>query len=208
MGATEEDVRMVSRILVMLALSAAIKAPASAAVIDFDSLTTGGNTVANVGMTYEESGYVFSVVGGSLPFVTFGSGEVRYGGSAALYNNNDNGLTRLTRSDGEAFTILSIDLAGDTRFAPTIPVSFVGTRTDGGLVNMAVGVASSVLTTYYFSDSFADLVALEWRQVTPYHQFDRLVLEAQTTSVPEPGVSTLLPLAVALGLRRYRRRLS
>ena len=199
-------VRTLAAALTLTATASVAGSTAEAAIIDFNTLANSGGSFYNVGMTYSEEGFTLAVIDGTLPFVTFGAGEVRYGGSPALYNNNGGGLTRLTLDDGGTFSISSIDLAGDTRFG-SIPVSFLGTRADLSTVQFDLTLTNSQLMAFAFPTVFTDLVSLEWRQITPYHQFDNLVVEPTTSaSVPEPGTLLLLCGGLLVGLVRGRPR--
>ena len=178
--------------------------PAQAAIIDFESLANPGSGFYDVANSYSEDGFTLSVFDPvTLPFVTFGAGEVRYGGSPALYNNNIGGGTRLVRDGGGTFSISSIDLAGDTRFGP-IPVTFVGTKDDATTVQLALILNNSLLQSFAFGAEFTNLVSLEWRQITPYHQFDNIQVVALSTPVPEPSMLLLLSVGLAYVCGRSR----
>src|SRR5262249_20703998 len=130
----------------------------------------------------------------------------------------------LTRDDGTAFNLLSIDLAREFRFnTPDVgqaypEVTFTGTTTGGGIVMQTVTAdhGDFYFRTFTFSSSFTNLLSVSWEQPlftsgTPnepapgQHQFDNVVLS--TTSVPEPSSAVLAGWAVAIaGLSACRRR--
>jgi hypothetical protein len=179
-------------------------------IIDFESLANAGSGFYPVGSSYGEDGYMLEVIAGfSQEFVTFGVGEVRYGGSAALYNNNASAagqnVTRLTRDGGGLFDLQSISLAKDARFGDA-PVTFTGTFADMTTVQQSFVVTSGTLSAFALSKSFSNLVKVEWDQVTPYHQFDNIVVTAPSvTTVPDSGgtlaLMTLALAAIAKGRR-------
>jgi hypothetical protein len=183
---------------------------AHAGTIDFESIANAGSGFYSVGRTYGEDGYTLEVLAGfSMDFVTFGVGEGRYGGSAALYNNNASAagqnVTRLTRDGGGLFDLQRISLAKDASFGPA-PVTFTGTLADATTVQQSFTVTSGTLTAFAFSSSFSNLVKVEWDQVTPYHQFDDIVVnDASATPVPDAG-STVVLMTIGLAALAHGRR--
>jgi len=181
---------------------------AGAAVIGFESLANPGPGVYDVGFTYSEAGFTLTEFDPDnvLPFVTFGQGETRYGGSPALYNNNGDGGTRLTRDGGGEFALLSIDLANDKRFGATA-ITFTGTKSDASTVSQSFTIdTNNVLTMFQFSSDFTDLTKVEWRQLSPFHQFDNITVETPATPVPEPGTMALMAVGFAVLARRQHAR--
>jgi hypothetical protein len=174
-----------------------LAADAHATVIDFESLANSGAGVYGVASPYSEDGFTLTALGlGTNGFVTFGTGEGRYGGSAALYNNDGGGVTQLTRDGGGLFGITSINLAKDARFG-NAPITFVGTFADATTVTQSFTITSGTLSTFLFPSTFQGLTTLEWKQESPYHQFDDIVLsESGPTSVPDAGPSVALIAAL------------
>ncbi len=185
---------------VVLALSMALFSGAAVAVIlDFQSLASRGSGFVSAGNAYSEDGFtlanlssnnansLLSAEEGNLPY---------YSGSAALFNSNHLGITRLVSNASLTFSLLSIDLAeiDALRLGPTV-VSFTGAFFAGGTINKVVtldGIAG--FETVHF-DGFEDLISVSWTQQPQYHQFDNISL----ANVPEPSVSLLLGLGL-LGL--------
>lgn len=186
---------------------------ARATVIDFESIPActppypGLFSWCDVGLTHSEDGFVLTAIGSApAPFLSFGTTDPRYAGSKTLYNANDLGITRLARDGGGLFGITSIDLATDARFA-SAPITFVGTLADGfSTVQRSFEITSGALSTFALPNTFEGLLKLEWTQVSPYHQFDNIVVTA-AGAVPEPGLSLTMTVGLwvaGAALRRSR----
>ncbi len=161
--------------------------------------------VNSQGFTYSEDGFVLENLS-TLPFASFGTLAPQFPGSTALYNNNVNGLTRLTQGNGNPFDLNSIDLAPFTFGSPITSVTFTGFLDSGGSVTQTFTTSGIgfVLETFNFS-GFEDVIAVEWMQNPPFHQFDNIVV--MSGIIPEPS-SILLGLTglVAVGGFARRRR--
>jgi hypothetical protein len=173
---------------------------AHATVIDFESLpvcATSSPSWCNVGLTYSEKGFTLTAIGTSQdPFLTFAPSDPRYASSKTLYNANVLGITQLTRDGGGLFGITSINLAKDARFGDA-PITFVGTFADATTVTQSFTIRLGTLSRFVFANTFQGLTKLEWKQESPYHQFDDIVLtESGPVSVPESGP----PIALVAGL--------
>ena len=196
--------KMKSLIALLLA-SAAITSFAETVNIDFQSLEQENGNVNSQGFTYSEDGYTLDNLAVSKPFATFGTLESRYKGSTALLNDSFGGVTRLIKSDAGAFTLNSIDLARLNSQSP-FDVFFTGTKSNSSIVNQMFTGTDSLLT-YTFS-GFTDLVAVEWTQISPFHQFDNINLTSGdngTSAVPVPAAIWLFGSA-ALGFFGLRRK--
>jgi hypothetical protein len=183
--------------LLVAGAALAILAPfqgAQAVIIDFQSLEQNNSVVNYAGFTYTEDGFTLDSLSTSEPFAFFGTQESRYPGSTALFNNEIDGITRLTQNGGGLFDLNSIQLTslnGDD----SVTVNFTGTKADSSTVTQAFTTDAilSTLETFTFNSSFTNLVSVEWIQAFPFHQFDNI----NVTPVPEP--SAILGL-LGLGL--------
>lgn len=151
-----------------------------ATVIDFEGLASPGTSFTFVG-TYAEEGFTL-VSESSSGDDAFGAPQTDntdfYQGSTALVNNAPDGVTTLTRGDGETFNVASIDIA-ELRLSDASPreVPFTGTKADGSTVLATFttdGLAGFETFTF---EGFTELTALSWVQVAPFHQFDNIALD-------------------------------
>lgn len=131
------------------------------------------------------------------------------------------GTVTLFRDDGQAFDLLSIDLAREFRFnTPDVgqaypEVTFTGVTSLGSIVTQTftADLADFAFQTFTFSSAFRGLLVVSWEQPpftsgTPaspapgLHQFDNLVLNV----VPEPPGLALQAIGMgAVGLTLLRR---
>lgn len=173
----------------MSAFSLLAIAPAQAVILDFQSLEQNNDIGNNVGTSYTEDGFTVSQPG-TQPYAlfAFGTQSRSYPGSTALFNNNRDGVTRLTQVGGGAFTLSSIDLADLFNDGSQAPVTFTGLRADSSTTTQSFVTDNlSGLQTFNFSN-FTNLVSVDWTQDTfSGHQFDNInVSSSTTTAVPEP----------------------
>ncbi len=174
---------------------------AQAAVIDFESLAHSDD-YADHGATYTEDGFLLTNTatvassGFDPSLATAGTNAFGYSGSTALFNDNWQGQTVLTRTDGGWFNLNSITLSEFYDIDPTIDpidVVFTGMLNNGATVTQTLtldGVFGPEVFT--FDPSFSNLVAVSWLQTEVFHQFDDLTI----APVPEP--STILLFASGL----------
>lgn len=158
-------------------------------VIDFESLAAPG-TDATYMATYTEDGFTLVSESNSSEsaFASPQSDNTdAYEGSAALVNNEDNGVTALTKDDGGTFNAESIDLAELWTFGEgSRDVPFTGTRADGSTVSQTFttdGIRGFQTFTF---EGFTDLVSLSWIQLYPYHEFDNISLTVGTADPQDP----------------------
>ena len=116
------------------------------------------------------------------------------------------GIVTVAQTNGDPFSLLSIDLARNFAFDPPPSVTFTGELAGGGTVmeTLSVSITSPplIFQTFDFT-GFTNVTSVSWGQdVVPsdgVHQFGNIHL---STSVPEPSTLKLLalgiPLAVAL----------
>lgn len=168
----------------------------TATVLDFEELElTDAMEVTSHGAAYAEyahGGYELSSTASDSAVEMSGRwrvaqpGSYRYTGSNALSSVWAPVTITLARSDGESFSIDSIDLY------PWLPVyepsvTFTAELASGGMVSQSFDLIGSELQTYQFSDDFAGILALNWRFTgfDDYHTFDNLVLQDDTpTPIP------------------------
>ena len=172
-------------------------------MIDFDTLVVNNKFTNSVGSSYSEDGFtIFAASGGLFNTGTLAS---RFTGSTALINGSANGIIELAQTNGNPFTLTSIHLAEFTRpFNPS--VTFLGNLFGGGTVTQTFtldGIAFGA-ETFAFSNVFTNLTSVTWAQVSPFHQFDNIVVDGMV-SVPEPGTLFLLGSGLLVGAA-FRKR--
>jgi hypothetical protein len=153
------------------------------------------------GCSYTEDGFTIETLSGNCSFAggfvsvhmppnPMGPYSVnRYTGSVTFSNFAWYGVTRLTRTGGGVFTLVSIDLdafnslheldpSGPTDASLPQTVTFTGTRSDGATVTQAF-TTDTVFPRgqmFIFTADFVDVVKVEWPQLgPPFHQFDNVV---------------------------------
>jgi hypothetical protein len=185
-------------------------------VLNFSDVAPGTTLVFN---PYMSQGFTLTSSSGGF---VFNSPDTGNGLSQPVGNNpfyaGANGLAAfspatitLTQTNGNPFSLLSIDLARNFAFDSAPSVTFTGTLADGGTVMETFTVTTSspplVFQTFDFS-GFTNLTSVSWGQGTQgVHQFTNIVIP--TGVVPEPPASTLLALGIPLVLAyasRARRR--
>lgn len=161
--------------------------PAQAVVLNFESLAQNNDFVNSVGTSYTENGFTVSQVGTqTAPLRVWGTQSGNYPGSTALFNDNNNGVNRLTQVGGGAFTLSSIALANLSNTSALTSVTFTGLKADTTTISQIFTTNASGLTNFNFTN-FTNLVSVDWTQAAPFHQFDNInVSAASSTSVPEP----------------------
>lgn len=175
-------------------------------VIDFQSLAQPGDGITFQGFSYTEDGYTLTntnlnTSNFSSPFGTFNTKESRYLGSTALFNDTIGGTTVITKNDGGIFDLISIDLGELNEPFDSSTVTFIGTKADNSVISNTFNLNGvKGLQTFAFTD-FTNLVSTTWKQVSPFHQFDNIVVSDITAkSVPEPGSVLGLLSFAALGV--------
>lgn len=190
-------------VIAALALSAA---PASAVVIDFESLLQDNASFHNQGSTYNEDGFTLLAdpPSGGLGFVSLGTSYPTFSGSTSLANFGVGGLTELALTGGGSFSLDSIDLAGFNG-PNVVPVTFTGDLTGGGTVTTMFTTSGGIGAETFTFSGFESVVRVSWLQDAPFHQFDNIVASANNGhAVPEPASLGLLGLGLA-GLAWARR---
>ncbi len=146
-------------------------------VIDFQALEHHDALVATQGATYDEEGYRLEHIGGAS-LASFGTQEGRYPQSTAMFNNAVNGVTRLAKINGAAFDLIEMQIA-ELNAANPAPVNFTGFKQGGGQVahnvNLDGNGPQNGLQRFVFPNTFTNLTHVEWRQESPFHQFDEII---------------------------------
>lgn len=203
-GSSTVGFRGFAAALVFLGVSAL---PAwSEVLLDFEDLTPPVPFLSS----YEKDGFLLRTAEEGFGFQSFGPGDTFfYTGSTALALGTADTTAVLERPDGVPFNLLRIDLSKYFAWNDNPTVTFTGTKMDDTTVTESFTTTSSdgviALETFTFSAAFSDLKEVRWTQLSPFHQFDNIVL----TVVPEPTAALLLGLGVPLGaglLGRIRSR--
>lgn len=183
-------------------------AQASAAVIDFESLSHVDEDVAYTSESfYAEDGFLLSILGSpNYSFSSWGTLNPFYSGSTALINDNDDGLTQLSQIGGGLFSLSSITLS---TLAPGISedgadVSFTGLLGNGTTVSQSFHIVDGAAQIFSFNTSFTNLASVTWSNTAMYHQFD----DINVAAVPEPESYAMLLAGLGLigALARRRNR--
>jgi hypothetical protein len=177
---------------------------ASAEILTFDELGYSGDSEFSsqfVSSPYSTGGYTFTSTGGTLAgfdvsrYSVFGDLNPRNAdqGGATLISNREGALNTLTRDDGMAFDLLSIDLAGTTGFDG-----------DGGTVRFyANGDTANFFDFDFNSDTMLTSFDLPFRNVTSlsfigqstaFYQIDNVnvSLAGSSGAVPEPATWAMM----------------
>lgn len=186
----------------------AASAAAQAAVITFDPLASVSTQLLPA---YAEAGYDFGS-NAAEGFASWGTSEIHYAGSAALFNAADGGFTTLSRTGGGLFSLDSIDLSEvykEDSYPGTTLVTFTAVFADFSQTTFTVALDNVFgFQTHSFAGLFEDVLQVSWLQQGPaFHQFDNLVLrdDGDEAAVPEPGTLALLGAAL-VGLAASSRR--
>jgi len=150
--------------------------------ITFSTLEQAGSSLVLIPDPYLEAGYKIQD-GGQLYFAQ--QGNTQYAGSAGLHERITNGTITLSRADGHAFTLSSIDLSVLHPQGVSPSVVFTGVLAGGGTVTQTFTPTVFGFRTFVFNSAFTNLTSVTWHQGTDdfnAHQFDNIVV----SSVPEP----------------------
>lgn len=179
---------------------------AHSAVIDFESLETPGAGLTDIENSYSEDGYTLAVAANAddTYLSYWHTANTNYTGSTALFNSEPNEVTTLTRDNGLAFDLLSIDLSEvSSGIGQNTVVTFDGVFMSGATISQSITLDGVFgLETLSFS-GFTGLASVSWRQVLDFHQFDNITVTS-VSEVPIPAAAFMFAPALLgfLGLRR------
>jgi hypothetical protein len=174
-------------------------------VVDFESLMHNDDQIADHGASYTEGGFLFTNTATDAPsLATLGTQFVGgFAGSTALFNDNYEGQTVLTKVGGGTFNLNSISLAelfaADVQFG----VQFNGLLANNATVSKTFTLDGILgFQDFTFGSDFSNLVSVSWNQTPDFHQFDNV----NVTPTPIPAAAWLLGsgLAGLVGMRRRR----
>jgi len=179
---------------------------AAADTITFSGLEQAGSSLVHISDPYFESGYRIQN-GGELYYAQ--QSNLQYAGSAGLHERISNGLITLSRQNGSAFKLTSIDLSTLHPSGASPAVVFVGVLSGGGTVTQTFTPTVFGFHTFVFNSSFTNLLSVSWHQGSDdlnAHQFDNIVVSS-STQTPEPATMVLLGSGLfGLGAQLRRRR--
>jgi len=212
---------------VALAITSAGAAPramhAQTTVVTFNTLTESapGSGTRFVGNCYVESGFLFAAVGlpcsGSASegaFLAAGPNSPLFGGGATpslLLNSPTASLISVARTDGSAFSFMSIMLAPFDGAATS--VTFTGTRTAGSVTQtVALSGTQSGFQMFSFADLFAGVTSIQIAATNefgePLVKFDDFSVIGGSSVIPEPSTYVLFGTGlVLLVIVTHRRRM-
>lgn len=158
-------------------------------VIDFESLSAGGdNGPTYLGTsTYSEDGYTLNTTS------EFGFVNMQSPHSTVLFSRYGNDLITLTKDNGGKFNLLSIEFY--PYFTSGDSIEFIGTFSDNSTITHSFPPYDGEGTTLEFSD-FNNLVSVSWNSSGQYAHFDNIEL------VPEPASCFFLISGLGVLIRK------
>jgi hypothetical protein len=178
-------------------------------ILDFSDVPPG--TLA-VGSPYTSQGFMLTSTSGGFVFNSpdTGNGSSQTPGNNPFYAGANGlaafspGIVTVAQTNGDPFSLLSIDLARDFAFDQPPSTTFTGMLAGGGTVMETFSVSISspplIFQTFDFT-AITNVTSVSWDQDVVssegVHQFGNIHL---STVVPEPSALTLLALGVPLAV--------
>jgi hypothetical protein len=192
----------------------------SSVVLNFEDVLASEGSDTPFFTPIETQGFTLTATnpptGFSSGFEAHGPDSIFYAGAVGITTfapatSPPDNVIELSRTDGQAFDLLSIDLARNFAFDPAPTVHFVGIRADGSTVEQSftvtVPVGTAEFETFAFS-GFSGVTSVSWGQPQlsdGLHQFTDIVIAG---AVPEPSTLGLLAAGLSIswtiGSRRGR----
>lgn len=188
-------------------LAGALFVPAAMAsttnVIDFNELTSDDTYFVD---PLTSGGFTFTnnCISSSNCLGVWGKDHIAQAdpGHATIFVNRGFTITSMNRTDGEAFNLISIDLADDSNTGESSTIDFTFYHNGGFTNSQSVTLDNLIgLQTFVFNE--ANLTSVSWQTTIGdggYGQFDNVVV----SSVPEPEIYAML--LVGLGLVGFTSR--
>ncbi|GHG06178.1 PEP-CTERM sorting domain-containing protein [Thalassotalea marina] len=176
-----------------------------AGIMNFDDLEDPGSPTTNFVEinSYSDIGFQLTTAQGAFSYWL--QNEQGYNNSAALFHQNEGGVTRLSALDGSLFNLLSIDLDTIYRLDMIVPVEFFGYDANGFQVaSQSITLENDGWITFNFSSAFSGVSYVEWSNEG--HHFDNISLN-KVTSVPEPSTLAVFALGImGLAFRKLNKQ--
>jgi hypothetical protein len=182
---------------------------AQAVTIDFEPLSVPGAGLTSIGSNYSEDGFSISQdLSEPFKLTSINSGNFRFNGSTSLFNDTPDGTITLSKNDGNLFNLSSIDLDWLNGFGQVV-VDFTALNSDLSTVIKSFNLDfSNGFETFSFGNSFNNIRSVSWKQASPYHQFDNIVIADANSVQPVPEPMTILGTLAAGGIGTVLRRKS
>ena len=174
----------------LCATALAFAAPAGAVVIDFESAAAGAFSSLTIGdyvFTANVPGRIITTSGSNalfapIPFIP-------------PFNNS----VTLTRTDGAAFNLLSLEVFAADGNGLGVPLTFRGLTSTGVAKTYSTQLPEfgnqapipSTRVSLSFGSALSDVVSVRWSNGAEFHQVDNLSVTA-SSAVPEPASWLLL----------------
>jgi hypothetical protein len=189
-----------------------LPAQAGQVLLNFTDIPIPGGTDSAPIFTYSSQGFTLTATDPQSGFLSgfqaHGPNSIFFMGKVGVVPfapaTGSGNVIKLIQDNGQAFSLLSIDLARNFPFDPAPTVTFTGTLAGGGTVTESFTVTTPVGVRAFQSfdfTGFTDVVSVTWVQpvlAAGLHQFTDILL--QSPPVPEPPAFTLLALAIPFAL--------